>query len=249
MPQLPRVQVGVPCSVLHACPHPPQSDVVTLRSVSQPLLRRPSQLPQFDAQLIEQIPRAHEGVPFVELHALPQTPQWLVLLSVDVSQPFLTSPSQLPKPASQVMPQLPEEHVAVPLVESHTLPQMPQLPVLVLMLVSQPFVTSPSQSSQPGSHSMVQVPLAQPGVPRFELHRLPHTPQSETVFLRSVSQPLATFLSQSSQPPAQVIEHVPALHVGVPLVVLHGCPQPPQCSALVSRFASHPLATLPSQLP
>jgi hypothetical protein len=41
-------------------------------------------------------PPVHDGVPLFELHALPQLPQWLVLLPRFVSQPLATLPSQLP---------------------------------------------------------------------------------------------------------------------------------------------------------
>jgi hypothetical protein len=45
----------------------------------------------------------------------------------------------------QVTPQAPPTHVAVPLVELHTLTQLPHLAGSLLRLISQPFEALPSQ--------------------------------------------------------------------------------------------------------
>jgi hypothetical protein len=70
----------------------------------------------------------------------------LTLVLVLVSQPLLTKPSQLPKPALQVMVQLPAVQAAVPLLLLQTLPQLPQLLVL-LRFTSQPLAGLLSQSA------------------------------------------------------------------------------------------------------
>ena len=56
-----------------------------------------------------------------------------------VSQPFDSFMSQLPNPALQVKPQLPNVQVRVALVRAgHTVPQPPQLSRCVFVLISQP---------------------------------------------------------------------------------------------------------------
>jgi len=45
------------------------------------------------------------------------------------------------------------------------------------------------------------------------------------------------------------IEQVPLPHDGVPFVLLHGWPQPPQWATVVFVFVSHLLLGRPSQLP
>jgi hypothetical protein len=66
---------------------------------------------------------------------------------------------------------------------------------------------------------------------------------------RLVSQPLFGFPSQFAKPEAHVGAHVPLLHVVAPFAFVHETPQAPQFVALVFRFASQPLAALPSQFP
>lgn len=87
------------------------------------------------------------------LHALPQVPQFDVVIRL-VSQPFDTFPSQFAKPPEQVMPQEPAVHEAVPLVPLHTFPQLPQLDVFVLTLISQPLAALPSQFAKPALHAI-----------------------------------------------------------------------------------------------
>jgi hypothetical protein len=77
------------------------------------------------------------------------------------------------------------------------LPQVPQLPVLVSVLVSQPFVRIPSQSSQgavqPGAHS----PATHEVVPWALVHAILHDPHCVVVVSVFVSQPLVETPSQS----------------------------------------------------
>ncbi len=83
------------------------------------------------------------------LHALPQVPQLVLVLSA-ASQPFASTLSQLPQPALQpVRVQLPVEQLAVPFARLQTVPQEPQL-ASVLSGVSQP--TAVVQLPKPGLH-------------------------------------------------------------------------------------------------
>jgi hypothetical protein len=61
------------------------------------------------------------------------------------------------------------------------------------------------------------------------------------------SQPLLRALaSQLAKPALQAMLHWPATQVGVPLLALHACPQPPQFDTPL-RSVSQPLTRLPSQ--
>jgi hypothetical protein len=86
-----------------------------------------------------QLPVLQEATALVKEHVELHEPQLESVLSC-VSQPLLGSPSQLPQPALQVIPQLPPLHVAVPLVALQTVPQLPQLAMLFDRFVSQPLV-------------------------------------------------------------------------------------------------------------
>ena len=69
------------------------------------------------------------------------------------------------------------------------MPQAPQL-VFVVVAVSQPLATMPSQLAQPASQvPMPQTPAAHDAVAWGMLHAVPHAPQAVTVVLRFVSQP------------------------------------------------------------
>ena len=59
----------------------------------------------------------------------------------------------------------------------------------------------------------------------------PQSPQL-LVVVKAVSQPVPTLESQLPQPALQLIEQVPLLQLGVPLVELHTVPQPPQLLTL-----------------
>jgi hypothetical protein len=77
-------------------------------------------------------------------------------------------------------------------------------------------------------------------------HDEPHAPQSVSVSKGS-SQPLRTSRSQSPKPtPHDAIAQRPDTHAGVALANEQRAVQVPQCS-VVSRRASQPFATLPSQ--
>ncbi len=116
-------------------------------------------------------PAKHAGpqLPAVQTppeHDVAQVPQWALVVLRLVSQPSDAMPLQSPKPALQVKPHVPEEHVGVALAGvGHTLPQMPQLVRDVLRLVSQPLLATRSQSAYGDTHTNAQVPAAHTGVP------------------------------------------------------------------------------------
>jgi hypothetical protein len=119
MPQVLAPQVAVPFgSVGHAWPHVPQFATFVVVS-AQPLAQSCGVAvgqPFVHAEL------THAGVPLSGTHALPQLPQWGLLL-VRSKQ----APPQLVYPLLQAMPQVPPLHVAVPLVTpEHLVLQPPQ---------------------------------------------------------------------------------------------------------------------------
>jgi len=76
------------------------------------------------------------------------------------------------------MVHVPEEQIGVPPLELQTLVQLPQWLTSPAMLTSQPLLTKPSQSSQPGLHAAtVQAPPWQPAVPLAMLQEFPQLPQ------------------------------------------------------------------------
>lgn len=94
------------------------------------------------------------------------------------------------------MPHVPPVHAGVPLVELQVLPQEPQLPVEVAMLVSQPSTTLLLQSSNPELHAIWQLPPLQAGRPWLALQPWPQAPQLAVEALVLTSHPLLTLLSQ-----------------------------------------------------
>lgn len=249
MPQDPAEQVAVPFVELQTLPHAPQWLVLVAVTVSQPFATFPSQLPKPELHEMLQLPVVHDGVPLFVLQAAPHDPQWLVLLDRLVSQPFTTLPSQFPKPELQVMPQDPATQLAVPLAVLQAAPQAPQWLVLVLMLTSQPLAALASQLPNPELQAMPQTPAVHDATPFVELQAFPHAPQLATLEFRFTSQPLAALPSQLANPALQVMPQTPAVQNGVPLVLLHAVPQPPQWLVLFWVFVSQPFETLPSQLP
>jgi hypothetical protein len=175
----PDVHAGVPPPP-HTVEQLPQWAGSVFRFTSQPLLRAlPSQLPKPELQAMPHTPEVQLAVPFAALHGVPHPPQWLTLVLKLASQPLVrASPSQLPKPDVQVMPQAPPEQVAVPLVELQPPPQLPQFATLVLVLTSQPLVRALlSQLPKPELQVIAQFPPLQVAVPLAELHDPPQLPQ------------------------------------------------------------------------
>lgn len=151
-----------------------------MRLVSQPLVGSPSQFAKPEAQLGTQTPPVHVVVPFAFEQTLPQLPQFAELVLRFASHPSAALPSQFPKPALHVkIPQLPDEHVAVAFKSEHAVPQLPQLAVLLCVFVSHPFVASPSQLPQPGTHVGTHAPEVHAVVPCKFVQPFPHEPQLE----------------------------------------------------------------------
>jgi hypothetical protein len=242
------LHVAVPFAVPHALLQAPQCSGLPVVIVSQPLAKLPSQLPKPALQTMLHAPALHAATPFVDPQTVPQAPQFDRLLDSVVSQPFATLLSQLPKPALQLIPQLPFVQLAVPFVELQAFVQLPQRLTSVLRLRSQPFVTLPSQFPKPALHVIWQAPDTQLAVPLVVLQALLQLPQFEVV-VRLVSHPFARLPSQLPKPALHVMLHTPELQDAVPLFVLQGALQAPQCEILVWRLASQPLFALPSQFP
>lgn len=93
---------------------------------------------------------------------------------------------------------------------------------------------------------MVELVLLHASVALAVLHTSPHAPQL-LVFVMSVSQPLATLLSQFAWPESHLIVHVDPTQLPVPPAWLHALPQPPQLFVSLVVLISQPLATLLSQ--
>src|SRR5262249_41546073 len=123
-------------------------------------------------------------------HAWPQMPQLLTLVRRFVSQPLAGLPSQFPKPEAQkAIWHCPAVHAPMPLGKEHTVPQLPQLVVLVSRSVSQPLAGFPSQFANPELQPAtwhcpavhVEMLLGPPE------HTLPQAPQLLTSACRSMS--------------------------------------------------------------
>jgi hypothetical protein len=153
----PAVQVGtqaplghdvVPFALVHCVPQAPQFEVV-VSDVSHPFERLLSQFPKPVLHAIEQAPSAQPAVPLLLLHTVPQEPQFATLVCALTSQPFVASPSQLPKPLLHApSAHVPEAQDSDAFARSHTAPQVPQLESVV-RLVSHPFAAEPSQFAKP----------------------------------------------------------------------------------------------------
>jgi hypothetical protein len=129
-------------------------------------------------------------VPFAGEQAVVQEPQWAAFAVVAVSQPLAATPSQLPKPAAQVMLQTPAEQLGVPPVELQLFKHLPQFATLVVMSASQPLLARPSQSCQfPVHPAMVQAPPPHAPTPLAGAHLAPQDLQLLLSLFRLTSQP------------------------------------------------------------
>jgi len=181
-----------------------------------------------------------------ERHAVPHAPQWALSLRRLRSHPLAGIPSQSPKPSlHRATPQAPATQLAVALGIEHTRLHPPQLAALVLVLVSQPLATTPSQFPSPEEHAMEHTPPAQPGTPPVAEQRAPHAPQLFTSVRMTVSQPSPEVALQSRRSLGQLtleVPHIDPAHTA--LVPMGGggqaTPQPPQ-------LATSPDAVLTSQ--
>lgn len=245
--QMPELQDAPALAREQLTPQPPQLSS-ELSAVSQPLLFSPSQLANPDEHVPSvQTPVEQDSEALRRSHVTPQPPQ-LFTARVLVSQPLLSVPSQLAKPLLQdSVEQTPEAHVAVAFPREQGTPQPPQS-VSVLMRVSHPLASMPSQLDQPGEQARIeQLPAAHVAVALAREHVVPHSPQLLSV-LRGVSQPVESCESQSAKPSSQVvISQVSDSQVSVALASEQGAPHAPQLLSVVTGV-SQPLASMPSQL-
>ncbi len=250
--QRPAVQAGVPCSTRQAVPHAPQCVTLVPVSVSQPLPAIMSQSASGAAQApTAQAPMTHAAVPPITMHALPQRPQWPVLVRRSVSHPFSGFMSQSAKPSSQrPTAQRPPAQSGVPWSTRQAAPQVPQFITSVRVSTSQPFIAARSQSAKPSSQVPTpQVPIAQAAVPWAGAGQaVPQVPQCAVLVRTSVSQPVPDIMSQSPKPDSQAATaQAPITHDGVPCEAEHATSHMPQWSALVRRSTSQPFSGLMSQ--
>jgi hypothetical protein len=129
------------------------------------------------------------------LHA----PQWVLLLLVSCSQPFIALPSQSPKPALHA-PILHVElwHTPVALALAHGTAQAPQLFASLRVSTSHPSPASELQSAKLGLHAISKHrPALHVALALATLHVRPQAPQCMGLAVRSCSHPLPTLPSQS----------------------------------------------------
>ena len=237
-------------------PQAPQLLVSLLRLRSQPLPGAPSQLAKPALQLaMVHAPAAQPAVALASEQTVLQAPQLVGLVVVLVSQPSLSRPLQLPKPAPQLMPQSCEVQVAVPLVPTQARPQAPQLETVVVA-TSQPLPGAPSQSAVPAEQltlDVVHIELAHTatlpmGGVGQRLLQAPQLLMSPATVL--TSQPLESMPSQLAKPATQVPRvQRPATQLAAALASWQVLPHTPQLLTLVPVLTSQPLASTPSQLP
>jgi hypothetical protein len=245
-----RVQVSVTWFVLHLFVQDPQwlGDV---RSASQPSLARPLQSAWVASHVTtEQTPLLQcSTAPPLVLHAKVQPPQWVASVLRLISHPSAALWLQSAKPVvhppggiAHAYPVLVLLQTSVALAVLHTCPQAPQL-LVVVMGVSHPLATLPSQSAKPALQVILHTDPTQVPTPPLWLHTLPQAPQLFGSLVTLISQPFAVIKSQSLKPAAHpMIAHFEALHVSVALAPAHAVVQFPQWFGSLVVLTSHPLA-------
>jgi len=163
-PQVPAVHVATEFATgAHALPHIPQCVVLDVTSASQPFAAVASQLPNPIAQRRAQAPAAQVAVEFApEGQTARHEPQLAMSARTSVSHPEATLPSQSPKPALHVMPQVPAAQAGAEFAAvAHIVVHVPQLVTLLAVLVSQPLALSRSQFWNPLVHVSPHTPTMQ----------------------------------------------------------------------------------------
>jgi hypothetical protein len=133
-----------------------------------------------------------------------------------VSQPLSTLLSQSPNPTSHTVEHCELVHCGVPFTLLHAVEQLPQCEGSVLVFVSHPVETFPSQSPKPLAHAIAQAPAEQLAVPFTVLHSMSQPEQFVGSLYTSVSHPLVTLPSQSAMPSAQDTPQTPPEHAASP---------------------------------
>src|SRR5436305_162413 len=126
------------------------------------------------------LPPAQPGVPLgTAAHAVPQVPQLPTSVATLISQPSARFLLQSANPNLHDAPHVELAQMALAFIGvGHTLPQPPQLFAFVAVVVSQPFVATPSQSEKPPKHmEMPHWPLRHAGVALGVWQTLLHAPQ------------------------------------------------------------------------
>jgi hypothetical protein len=144
----------------------------------------------------------------------------------------------------------PVEHVAVAFVREQATRHAPQC-VVVLVCVSQPLASIPSQLPKPMLHiTSEHLPALHDAVALFREQGTPHAPQCNNDVLVSVSQPLPAIMSQFPRPALQVNPQVDAAQVGAaPITGGHAFMHVPQCETDVRVSTSHPSEAFALQSP
>ena len=163
--QVPPLHDDVAFGALQVVPQAPQLPTLVAVFVSQPFVGFPSQSRKVPLHTGVHVPLTQLVVPLGFVQPMPQTPQWVELVLVLVSQPFAGLLSQLPKPALHTGEQAPPEQLVVPLAFVHGWPHPPQWDELVLVFASQPFDGLLSQFAKPALQVGMQAPAVQTVVP------------------------------------------------------------------------------------
>ena len=139
-------------------------------------------------------------------------------------------------------------HDALPFVVLQWWPHEPQSFGSV-MFVSQPSPGLALQSALPAGQidSPQRLPKQYGVPPPCATHAFPQLWQCSTVFVRFVSQPFASSLSQSPKPERQAKVQSPFVHVPAPFADAQRWPQPPQLAGSVATFFSQPSSVRPLQ--
>ena len=181
------------------------------------------------AQVVPQVP-PEQTWPAGQL--VPQVPQLPLSACVLTSQPLAATPSQSAKPGAQApMAQVLAAHIADACGRTHARPQAPQLLTLSVVLLSQPFDGSPSQSPKPvAQRTTLHDPAVQPAVVVCGREQArPHMPQlagSTAVFAQyapsvdghvasDVAQLVAQVPREQTCPEAQARPQLPQLSLSV----------------------------------
>jgi hypothetical protein len=130
--------------------------------------------------------------------------------------------SQLPNPALQLIPQTLSVQMALPLVPTQTLLQLPQWPGSAVIFTSQPSAGLPLQSAKPGLQvPMAHLPLLQMAVAFAMAHLVPQALQLDASVFKLDSQPLLHWASQLSNPGMQDPEQMLLEQEGIALAGAH----------------------------
>jgi hypothetical protein len=175
-----KLQLNVPFGFMHEVVQLPQC-IGIVRSTRHPLCGLPAHTACVESHCGWQMPPAQPvRVAPVSWHMTPQPPQSFGSLFLLTSQPSLPRPLQSAKPALQLITQPPvvplKVHEAVPLMLAQLLLHAPQWAV-VLIAVSQPLSTLPSQSACVESHTGLHTLATQLLVPPAAVQTVPHAPQ------------------------------------------------------------------------